>query len=103
MVGGLDPEVVGVVVAPAGDVDVVVEEGSGGGRWKDVGRSPKKPSSLFVLVRPREPSLRSECVFSWAARACSFAMAWARRSSAPPGVVFRFVRMSRSRSGIVGS
>ena len=92
-----------MVVVPTGDVVVVVEEGSGGGRWKEVGRSPKKPSSLFVLVLPREPSLRSERVFSWAARACSLAMAWARRSSAPPGVVCRLVRMSRSRSGIVGS
>jgi hypothetical protein len=64
---GVAPDVVvGVVVAPAGEVDVVAEEevGRGGGRWKEVGRSPKKPSSLFVLVRPRDPSFRSERIFS---------------------------------------
>ena len=75
-----------------------------GGRWKEVGRSPKKPSSLFVFVRPRELfSFRSVIAFSWAAAACSFAMAWARRSSAPPGVALRFVRMRRSLSGNAGS
>ena len=90
-----------MVVTPAGEE--FVASGMGGGRWKEVGRSPKKPSSLFVRVRPRDPSFLSEKVFSWAARACSLAIACARRSSALPGVVFRFVRISLSRSGIVGS
>lgn len=83
------------------------------GRVKEVGRSPKKPSSLLVLVRPKavevEGSLGAMVLglwrrdFSCTWSACSFAIAWARRSSAPPGVWLRFVRMRRSRSGIVGS
>lgn len=74
------------------------------GRWKEVGRSPKKPSNLLVLVRPRELfSLRSVIALSCAAAACSLAIACARRNSAPPGLEFRFVKIRRSLSGNEGS
>jgi len=75
-------------------------------RPKEVGRSPKKPSSLLVLVRPRRAaplSFLSAMIFSCAAARCSLAISCARWISAAPGGRLRLHRINRSRSGKAGS